>query len=83
MEERAKSLRAELVQQIDQHSERIKQLEEELHQSKEQERTASAQVQKLRSEVDLEREQAKRYATKIDVRSVSYVELDHLICFSL
>ncbi|KAH7671633.1 AGC/DMPK/ROCK protein kinase, partial [Aphelenchoides avenae] len=65
VEERAKALRAELMQQIDDHTERLKQLEEQLRQSQEQERMATAQAQKLRNDVEDERERAQRHKDQV------------------
>lgn len=66
-EERARERQKELVSDIDKHMNKMAFLEESLNQSRESERLILTESQKLRDEIENERNMAQRHAAKIQV----------------
>uniref|UniRef100_A0A914D7C6 Rho-associated protein kinase let-502 n=1 Tax=Acrobeloides nanus TaxID=290746 RepID=A0A914D7C6_9BILA len=66
-EERARERQKELVSDIDKHMNKMAFLEESLNQSRESERLILTESQKLRDEIENERNMAQRHAAKIQI----------------
>lgn len=68
-EDRARKRQTELELSIEKHMSKMALLEETLNQSQDSERTIHTDLQKLRDEIENERNMAQRHAAKIQVHT--------------